>query len=553
MPKMNGARAFLECLKLEGVKYIFGNPGTTEVPLLEALCGFPEITYVLAVQEGVAVGMADGYTRGGGDIGVVNVHTAVGTANTIGGIYSSCIANSPVLVAIANKDMRILGRSCFCEVPDLPGLTRQFTKWSWEVRRAGNIPEDLLRGIKVATTLPRGPVFLSFTEDLLQEEIDVEPLVSTRPKSPLSFQGNEEEIREAAQLLVRAEAPLFIAGNEVAWAGAIPEAIELAEMIGLPVMTEGRESLATLNFPYTHSHFQGILTPGSPHVKKADLVLGIGCKIFVDFSYSKESVIPRTAKIVHFHSDPHELARLYPEEISVLCNAKEGIKTLLGALRCVLTEELKDKFRQRMERLKKEKEEQTRKKEIEIDSHWHEVPIHLSRLVRELKGSVEKDAIIVDEAVTSSKELWRFYDFELPGTYHRSPAGALGWGVPAALGIKLANPHRQVVAFVGDGTFLFSIQSLWTAARYGIAVVIIVCNNREYRAVRDACVQYRGPGAKEGLFIATDLKDPDIEFCQLAEGFGVWAKKITNPEEIRPSLKEALSLGKPAVLDVRVG
>ncbi len=552
MPKMNGAQAFLECLKLEGVKYIFGNPGTTEVALLDALCGFPEITYVLTVQEGVAVGMADGYARGGGDIGVVNVHTAVGTANTIGGIYSSHIAKSPVLVAIANKDTRILGRSCFCEVPDLPGLTRQFTKWSWEVRRAENIPADLLRGIKVATGPPRGPVFLSFAEDLLQQEIDVEPLVSTRPKSPLSFQGNEEEIRKAAQLLVRAESPLFVVGNEVARAGAIPEAVELAEMIGLPVMTEGRESLSALNFPYTHPHFQGILKPDASDVKKADLILGIGCRIFVDFSYSEEPVIPRTARIVHFHSDPHELGMLYPEEISVLCDTKEGMKALLDAVRSLLTEESKGRFKQRTERLRKEKEEQTRKKEREIDSHWHDVPIHLSRLAREMKHSVEKDAIVVDEGVTSSEQLWRFYDFELPGTFHRSPAGALGWGVPAALGVKLANPHRQVVAFVGDGTFLFSIQSLWTAARYGIAVVIIVCNNREYRAVRHACIQYQGPGAQKGLFVGTDLKDPDIEFSQLAEGFGVWARKVMNPEEIGPSLKEALSLGKPAVLDVRI-
>ena len=171
MTKMNGAQAFLECLKLEGIKYIFGNPGTTEVSLLDALCGFPEIAYVLAVQEGVAAGMADGYARGSGDIGVVNVHTAVGTANTLCGIYSSYIAKSPVLVAIANKDTRILGRSCFCEVPDLPGLTRQFTKWSWEVRRAENIPADLLRGIKVATTLPRGPVFLSFSRKIIKKDI----------------------------------------------------------------------------------------------------------------------------------------------------------------------------------------------------------------------------------------------------------------------------------------------------------------------------------------------------------------------------------------------
>src|SRR4030042_1818024 len=257
MPKMKGAQVFLECLKMEGIKYIFGNPGTTEVALLDALVEFSEMTYILTLQEGVAVGMADGYTRGGGTIGVVNVHTALGTANTIGGIYSASIEKSPVLLTIANKDMRILGRNSFSEVQDLCAMTRQFTKWSWEVPRADRIPEALLRGIKIATTFPQGPVFLSFTEDLLKEEIDVETLTSRRPKSPLSFQGNEEEIRRAAPLLLGAEEPLLIAGNEVAKSGAFYEVVELAECLGSPVMSEGREALATLNFPHTHPLFRG--------------------------------------------------------------------------------------------------------------------------------------------------------------------------------------------------------------------------------------------------------------------------------------------------------
>ena len=552
MAKMRGARAFLECLKMEGVKYIFGNPGTTEVPLLDALCDFPEITYVLTLQESVAVGMADGYTRAGGDVAVVNVHTSVGTANTIGGVYTASLAKSPVVVAIANKDMRILGRNSFCEVPDLPGMTRQFTKWSWEVRSAERIPEDLLRGIKVATTFPRGPVFLSFAEDMLAAEIDVESLVSTRLTSRLSFQGNEEEIRKAAQLLLSAENPLFIAGNEVASSGAFYEGVELAELLGVPVMSEGRESWASLNFPHTHPLFRGGFDPKSPYVKKADVVLGIGCKMFVDSNFSPVPDIPRKAKIVHFHSDPSEMGRRYPEEVSVLCETRSGITALLHILRPLVTRELKSRFEKRMEGLRQEKEEERGEREKEVRAHWDDVPIHLSRLVRELNQAVDKDAIIVDEAARSSRTLLKFYDFEVPGTFHRSVGGYLGWGGPAALGVKLANPGRQVISLVGDGSFLFSIQHLWTAAKYHIPVVVVVCNNREYRAVKETCVQYKGVGAEKRVFPATDIKDPDIEFCRLAEGFGAWAKKVAHPEEIRPALKEALSLGRVAVLDVKI-
>jgi len=298
--------------------------------------------------------------------------------------------------------------------------------------------------------------------------------------------------------------------------------------------------------------FRGGFEPESPYVSRADVVLGIGCKMFVDMSFSKTPNIPRSAKVIHFHSDPCEIAKIYPEEISVLCEARSGITALLDALRPMLTDDLNARYRKRLEDLGREKEEQMIEREKEIQAHWNETPIHLARLIRELNRTVDKDAIIVDEAIRSSRTLLKFYDFEVPGTFQRSSAGALGWGVPAALGVKLANPKRQVIAFVGDGSFLFTIQSLWTAARYNISVVIVVCNNRQYRAVRDGSLRYKGVAARTGNFIATDLKDPEIEFGHIAQGFGVWSRKINDPENIKPSLKEALDLGKPAVLDVRI-
>ncbi|MFB3884915.1 MAG: thiamine pyrophosphate-binding protein [Thermodesulfobacteriota bacterium] len=552
MTRMRGSQAMIECLKTEGIRYLFGNPGTTEAAFLDALVEFPEITYVLTLQESVAVGMADGYTRGGGEIGVVSVHTAVGTANAIGGIYSASIAKSPVLMMIGNKDTRILGRNCFCEVPDLCGLTRQFTKWSWEVLKAEKIPEDLLRGIKIATTFPHGPVFLSFPEDLLKEEIEVGDLISTRPKSSLSFQGKEEDIQRAAQLLLGARNPLFIAGTEIARSNAFYDAVELAELLGLPVMTEGRDSLATLNFPHTHPQFKGVFDPKSPEARKADLILGIGCKLFVEMNFPPVPEIPKGAKIIHFHSDPHEIGKIYPEEISVLCDAKSGIGALLRSLRPLLTSEVNRVVETRVNQLKREKEKEEFENEKEVQAHWSEKPIRLPRLIRELNQVADRDAIIVDEAIRSSRSLLKYYRFEIPGTYVRSSAGALGWGVPGALGVKLANPKRQVIAVVGDGSFLFSIQSLWTAAKYRIPVVVVVCNNRQYQAVKEACKLYQGVSARSGSFVACDLKEPDIEFCHLAEGFGVWARKVVEPEEVGPGLREALTLGKPAVLDVRI-
>jgi benzoylformate decarboxylase len=305
-----------------------------------------------------------------------------------------------------------------------------------------------------------------------------------------------------------------------------------------------------LNFPHTHPFFRGGFEPSSPYVKGADVILGIGCNMFVQTTFSPEPDMPREAKVVHFHSNPHELARMYPEEVSVLTDAKKGIGDLIEALKPLLTEKLKKTIQGRKKALKADRDTADMAREEEIATAWDRKPISLLRLVRELKEAVRPDAIIVDEAIRSSRALLKHYIFEHPGTYHRSCAGVLGWGVPAALGVKMANPGRQVVAFVGDGGFTFSVQSLWTAARYNIPAVIVICNNRQYRAVKDACTRYKGNSSRTGNFVGTDIVSPEIDFCRLASGFGVWAKKVSAPEKLKPALREALNLGKPAVIEV---
>lgn len=547
---MKGADAFLACLRAEGIKYIFGNPGTTEIPLLDALSAAADITYMITLQESVAVGMADGYARSGGGIGFVSVHTGAGTSNCIGGIYSAYIEKSPIVVTAGCKDMRLLGRECFSEVQDFAGMARQFTKWSWSVLRSDRIVENLSHGIKTAVTPPCGPVFLTFCEDLLDQEVELEEVVSQLPRTSLAFSGDQQAIQEAARLLVGAKTPLLIAGSEIAKGNALGDVVALADMLGVPVMTEGRNSLSSLNFPHTHPAFRGPFEAKSAYVRNADVVLGIGCKMFTQVSYSREPDIPKHAKIIHFHSESHELARLYREEVSVLTDAKKGILALIETLRPLLTAKLKKEIKERTKTLKNDGEAGARLREEEITASWNKKPIQLPRLIRELQNALPKDAIIVDECNRSSRPLLKYYGFEQPGTYYRSCAGVLGWGTPAAMGVKLANPDRQVVAIVGDGSFTFSLQGLWTAAKYNIPVVVIMCNNRQYRAVKEATMDYKGIAFRTGNYVATDLTSPNIDYCRIAQGFGVWAKQVTLPEKIKGVLAEALQLGKPALIEV---
>ncbi len=547
---MNGAEAVLACLRAEGIKYIFGNPGTTEVPLLDVLSETADITYLVTLQESVAMGMADGYARSGGRIGLVNVHTAAGTSNCLGGMYSAWREKTPLLVTAGCKDSRMLGRECFSEVPDFAGLPRQFTKWSWQILRSDRLAEGLLRGIRTALTPPRGPVFLVLCEDLLCQDVPVQEIISQVPRTSLACAGDPEALQEAARILAGARRPLLIAGTEIAERDALAEAVALADLLALPVMTEGRDALMSLNFPHTHPSFRGDFEPASPYAREADVVLGIGCRMFTQKSYSPEPDILKGVKIIHLHSDPHELARLYPEEVSILTDAKRGLQDLQAALQPLLDKDAQERIRERRQVLQGEQEDLKRRKEEEIAAAWGKLPLSLPRLVRELQAAVARDAIIVDESTRSSRALLKYYEFAVPGTYYRSAAGVLGWGVPAALGVKLANPGRQVVAFVGDGSMNFSIQSLWTAASYNIPVVVVICNNRQYKAVKDASVQYKGNAVRTGKFVASDLSAPPIDFCKVAEGYGVWARQITKPEDIQPALKEALDLGKPAVLEM---
>jgi len=550
--ELSGAESLLECLKVEGVKYVFGNPGTTEVAILDALVDRPEINYILTLHESVAVGMADGFARAGGGIGFVNVHTALGLSNAIGNLYSAYKDGTPLVLTIANKDSRVLGREMFSEVDDLLGMTRQFTKRSWQVLRPERIAEDIIRSFKIAATPPTGPVFLSIPEDFLALELDVEIPPSQRFVSQPQLCAESENMETAIKLLLAAKQPLLIAGTEVSKAKAVKEAVELAELLGLPVLNEGRQSLSTMNFPSNHPLYRGGFDPQSEYVQSCDLLFAVGCELFVQNSFSKSDDILKTIKTIHMHSNPAKIGKLYPAEVPIVSNVKNGLLTVIELAKNLTTPDITALIKQRFDKLKAEWNEKEAHKAKQIKAGWGKTPIRTAQLVKELNDIADSSAIIVDEAIRSSRPLLQHYHFTQPGTYLRSPAGYLGWGAPAALGVKLAQPNRQVIALVGDGAFIISNQALWTAARYNIPVTFIVCNNREYRAVKDAAVRFKGKAVEKNLFIGSSIDNPAPDLSRIAEGFGVSATTVTEPDEIKPSLENALQSQKPWVLDVRI-
>lgn len=548
--KMTGAEILLSCIENEGVKYIFGNPGTTEVAILDALVEKPEIEYILALHESIAVGMADGYARAGGGVGFVNVHTALGLSNAIGNLYSAYIDGSPVVLTIANKDSRLLGRGVFSEVDDITGMTRQFTKWSWQVLRPERIAEDINKAFKIATTSATGPAFLSIPEDFLAQQMEAEIPLSRRFKYPPKMCPHPEDIKKAVKLLLNAKKPVMIVGNEIAKTEALTQAVELAELLGIPVLTEGRQSLSFMNFPSKHPLYRGGFDPQSEYVQNCDLIFGAGCELFVQTAYSKADDILSTIKTVHLHSNPAKISKLYSVELPIITDVKEGLSAVIDLAETSITPAQTDLFNKRNQQLKSEWEEIESAKAKQIQANWGKSPIKLEQLVKEINDAADNDAVIVDEGIRSSRPLLKYYNFSQPGSYFRSPAGYLGWGLPAALGIKLALPQRQVIAYVGDGAFIMSNQGLWTAARYKIPVTIIVCNNRLYKAVKDGAIRFNGKAVAKDYFIGSSIDNPAPNLAQIAEGFGVPAFTISDPDEIRPTLEKTLNSGGPSVIEV---
>jgi benzoylformate decarboxylase len=216
----------------------------------------------------------------------------------------------------------------------------------------------------------------------------------------------------------------------------------------------------------------------------------------------------------------------------------------------LITPEITSLIKERLNQLKAEWEEKESKKAEQIQAAWGKIPIKVEQVVKEINEVADSNTVIVDEAIRSSRPLLQHYHFTQPGTYHRSPAGYLGWGLPAALGVKLAQPNRLVIAFVGDGAFIISNQALWTAARYDIPITIIVCNNREYKAVKDAAIRFKGKAVEKNIFIGSSIDKPAPKLSQIAEGFGISATTIKDPAEIRPVLEKALRSGKSSVVDI---
>lgn len=553
---MSGIEAFLELLAEFGVRYLFGNPGTTELPLNDALCADQRFTYVLGMQEVPVMAMADGYAMASGSLGVVNLHISCGLGNAMGMLYNAYREGTPLLVTAGQQDRRLR-----FEEPILWGemveVARPWTKWAVEVERVQDLPVALRRAVQTALTPPRGPVFLSLPMDVQlerSEQLDLAPirLPDTRVRPPL------DALQRAAELLRGARNPAILAGSRVVEREATGELVRMAEILGAPVICESGTTHGRLAFPTDHSLYGQGLPLWSPEVRERlapyDVLLVTGMDLLRQYVYFEPSrAIPEHLRIVHLDEDPWQLGKNYPVEVGLIGDTKAGLAELAEQLERRLTAADRSDIAARTERLANQhaaaRQQYAQHAQQQLDAR----PMTPAALMYSLAQILPDDVAVIEEAVTTTNTAFeRLGKLKNTTGYFGHRGWGLGWGLGCALGAKLAWPDRPVLALLGDGAAMYGIAGLWSAARYRIPVVFVICNNAQYQILKIGAKGIALPHALADQYVGLDLVDPEVDFLALARAFGIHAQRVTAPDELAAAVQAAWQRGEPVVIDAPI-
>ena len=555
MATMTGKEALAQMLAAEGLNYIFGNPGTSETPFLDVLQDYPNLQYIQALQEGTAVGMADGYARATGQPAFANIHIAGGLANGISALYNAYRGGTPLVLTAGNSDTRMLLSEPVLS-GDLVEMTRQFTKWSAEVPHAGNIPMAVRRAFKEAKTPPTGPVFLSFPWDTMDEEVDVD--ITPSSAGYYRMRPDTDAVAKAADLLAQAENPVIVIGDRVGQSGAGAELVRVAEQLGAKVYASSY-TYSEISFPLNHGQYAGMLNLNSSATRRqlaeADVLLVVGANVFSSFLYVAEPFISPGTKLVHLDNSLKEIEKVYPTDLGIPCDPKAGLDDLADALDQAMSASAKEAAATRAASMGEARRQARQEYLARVQGLADTRPMPVDRMMYELAQALPDNAIVADEAITSRGSLLQAVEPSEPGSYYAIRGGALGWAMPGALGIKLANPDRPVVAVVGDGASMYTVQALWTAARYNIPVTYAICNNRSYRILKvNMDVYLRGmleDAERSSEYVGMDFATP-LPLAELAQAMGVNGRNVDDPAQLRPALESAIASGQPSVINVSI-
>jgi benzoylformate decarboxylase len=555
MPQ-TGSHVLLRMLADAGVTRLFGNPGTTELPLMDALADEPRIQYILGLQEVPVMAMADGYAQAARSPGVVNLHISCGLGNAMGMLYNAHRAGTPLIVTAGQQDRRlkfeepILGS-------DMVAVARPWTKWAAEVERIEDMPSAVRRAVQAALTPPTGPVFLSLPMDIQAEvapKLDVSPgkLPDPRVRPPI------EALRQAAGVLAAARNPAILAGSRVVEADAVVELVRVAERLGAPVIAESGTTHGRLAFQPDHPLAATGLPLWAPDVRRRldefDVVLAVGLDLLRLYVYQDAPrAIPEHIKLVHLDQDPWQLGKNYPLEVGLIGDPRAGLAELDQFLADAMRPEQVSAARQRGEKRAADHQQSRDRLAAQAARERGARPMTPLTLMHALAGVLPPDVAVIEEAVTTTNGyLERLGALRNATGYFGHRGWALGWGLGCAIGVKLAWPDRPVLALLGDGASLYGIQGLWTAAHYRLPVTFVICNNAQYQILKVGARLMRLPEAVDGRFVGLDMTQPEVDFVALSRSLGVEAERVADPDELAQKVAASLRGDVPRVFEAPI-
>jgi benzoylformate decarboxylase len=552
---IRGVNALIEMLAAAGVRYLFGNPGTTELPLMDALAADERIEFILGLQEVPVMGMADGYAMASGKLGVVNLHICAGLGNAMGMLYNAWREGTPLLVTAGQQDRRLR-----FEEPilwgDMVGVVRPWTKWAAEIERVEDLPSALRRAMQTALTPPTGPVFLSIPMDVQMAEAELD-LTPSAPLNP-EFHPAAEAVSRAVDVLLAAPNPAILVGSRVVERGAVNEMVAVAERLGAPVFSEPGTTHGRLGFPADHPLYAQGLPLWSPELRarlaEFDAVLVVGMDLFRQYVYHEPSrAMPEHVRIVHLDEDPHQLGKNYPLAVALWGGTRSGLADLDALLSKRMTPAQIAAARKRADELAAAHRAARERLVRQAEAERGERPMTPLAAMSALAKILPDNVAVIEEAVTTTNTTFeRLGALKNTSGYFGHRGWGLGWGLGTAIGVRLAWPTRPVLALLGDGAALYGIQGLWTAARYKIPVTFVICNNAQYQILKIGAVNMGLPEASRGQFLGMDITGPEVDFVALAQSLGVRAERISEPHQLSDLVSQSLSGNEPRLFDVQI-
>ena len=550
MPQtMTGKQAILEMLKAEGIKHIFGNPGTSEAPLIDMLGDYPELRYFLTLQESVAMGMGESYARATEKPSFVSLHVDSGLANGIALMLDALNTGTPMVITSANYDARKINEN----KTDLAELVRPVTKWSVELNLPDQIPSVMRRAFHEANSHPKGPVYVGFTANALEAEAEMNIVPSSKMHD--SSRPNSQGIQEAVKLIMEAKRPMMMVGDRVSDDHANDLAVELAELMGFSVyQSRGAE----VSFPTTHPQFFGNhslrVTSNRQALEDVDLLLAIGMDAMDELFYWGDIILGEQTKLIHIDPIPGRAGRSEPTDVGIVSHCGLAIGELLGSIKSLLTSELENDINIRRSGVVTAAAEKRKDFDDLMAVKWDNKPMSPARMMFELSKAIPDDAIVVDDSISNRAAMRHYFQGHKRGDLRAFRGQSIGGGIGTTMGTKVANPDRPVFGIIGDGSAMMTIQGLWTAANDNIPCIFVICNNGMYRVLkvnfdvyqREILQQEESAG---GNLPYSDFPTP-FDVSAIATSMGVHGERISDPAEIAQAVQRAVASGKPAVLDI---